>query len=390
VRLLRNLARAQTQLGQKAQADVSLQRAQVLGGRFDDPKLSADVLYGVARLAYAEREFELRRLKDEAARSGEREAELARSGRASRWLSVASGALLLLLASYYLQQRRANQQTQQTLSLLRESEAKAQDLLNLSAGYVFLHDVRGRLLLVNPAAAQALGMPAMALVGRSLADFQPRRSRADFDAYLERLRRHGHDEGTLLMRAADGSHKHWRYSSRLTTPVDGRAHVVGNAVDVTAQVRETRELHEQSVRDALTGSYNRRHLDAFESAQREQGWAAIGIDLDHFKQVNDQQGHDQGDQVLIEFSRFLDRRAGAGDAVVRLGGDEFALLLAGADVQRLEAVVEGLRRGVERAPCAFSMGAALREGGETLAATLARADGQMYSVRGATRTNVTA
>jgi len=503
VRLLRNLARAQTLLGQSAQANVSLQRALVLAGRFDDPKLSAELLSGVARMAresgdyqaqvhagrdvlalaarlknsqlegmaheilglaaqgqddettatqelqtayssfrtlglkrdelrvlrallklkiargepvgelsarfvaldaeidasdrarasddfdarleYAEREFELRRLQDEAVHSRERELELSRSSRATRWLWLATVALLLALGAYFLQQRRASRRTQQTLSLLRESEARALDLLNLSAGYVFLHDVRGRLLLVNPAAAQALGMPAMALVGRSLADFQPRRSRQDFDAYLTRLRRNGQDEGVLLMRAADGSHRHWRYSSRLTTPTDGRAHVVGNAVDVTAQVRETRELHEQSVRDALTGSYNRRHLEAFESAQREAGWAVVGIDLDHFKEVNDLKGHDQGDLVLIEFSRFLDRRTGPGDAVVRLGGDEFALLLAGADEARLAAVVERLRADAELAPCAFSLGAALREGGEALAATLARADGHMYSVRAATR-----
>jgi diguanylate cyclase (GGDEF)-like protein/PAS domain S-box-containing protein len=508
VRLLRNLARAQTQLGRTQEADVSLQRAQVLAGRFDDPKLSAELLFGAARqareagdnaaqvrageqvlamagrlknsqlggmahevlglaaldrgdeatatqelrtsyasfrqlglkrdelrvlrellrltiargepsgelatrflaidgeiessdrakaaddfdarLKYAEREYELLRLRDEATLAKEREAALAERNRQSQWLALATGLLLLVLGAFFIQQRRSNRQLHSTLALLRESEARALDLLNLSAGFVFLHDLRGRLLLVNPATAQALGLPADALVGRSLGDFQPRRSRADFEAYLERLQTEGEVQGVFLVRAADGVHRHWRYSSRLSAPKDGRAHVVGNAVDVTDQVQEARVLQEQNLRDALTGSYNRRHLDAFESAQREQGWAAIGIDLDHFKQVNDQQGHDQGDQVLIEFSRFLDRRAGLGDAVVRLGGDEFALLLAGADVQRLEAVVEGLRRDVERAPCAISMGAALREGGETLAATLARADGQMYSVRAATRTNVTA
>jgi diguanylate cyclase (GGDEF)-like protein/PAS domain S-box-containing protein len=508
VRLLRNLARAQTQLGQDAQADVSLQRAQVLAGRFDDPKLSAELLFGVARMAresgdnetqvragqqvlalaarlknsqlegmaheiiglaalargdeaeaareldasytsfrtlglkrdelrvlrslvklkiahgepsaglssrflaldseieasdraraaddfdarlkYAEREFELRRLRDEAARARERERGLADSNRLTRWLALATGALMLVLGAFFLQQRRANRRLHETLALLRESEARSNDLLNLSAGYVFMHDVGGRLLLVNPAAAQALGLPAVALVGRSLADFQPRRNRPEFEAYLTRLRKNGQDEGVLLMRAADGGHRHWRYSSRLTTPVDGRAHVVGNAVDVTAQVREARELQEQSLRDALTGSYNRRQLEVFEAAQQDKGWGVVNIDLDHFKQVNDRQGHECGDLVLIEFCRFLDRFAAFGDCVVRLGGDEFALLLAGDDEARLEATVARLREAVESAPCAFSLGSALREGGEALSATLARADGRMYSVRAANRTGATA
>jgi diguanylate cyclase (GGDEF)-like protein/PAS domain S-box-containing protein len=508
VRLLRNLARAQTQLGQPAQADVSLQRAQVLAGRFDDPKLSAELLFGVARMAresgdnaaqvrageqvlalasrlknsqlegmaheiiglaalargddatatreldssyasfrslglkrdelrvlralvrlkiargepsaalssrfleldsdieasdrarasddfdarlkYAEREFELRRLRDEAARARERERGLATSSRLSKWLSAATGALMLVLGAFFLQQRRANRRLQEALSLLRESEARSNDLLNLSAGYVFLHDVGGRLLQVNAAAAQALGLPAVALVGRSLADFQPRRNRPEFEAYLTRLRKQGQDEGVLLMRAADGGHRHWRYSCRLTTPVDGRAHVVGNAVDVTAQVREARELQEQSVRDALTGSYNRRQLELFEAAHRAQGWGVVNIDLDHFKQVNDRQGHDRGDLVLIEFCRFLERHAAFGDAVVRMGGDEFALLLAGNDEARLEAVVTRLREAVDSAPCAFSLGSALRDGGESLSVTLSRADGRMYSVRAAARTSTPA
>jgi diguanylate cyclase (GGDEF)-like protein/PAS domain S-box-containing protein len=508
VRLLRNLARAQTQLGQTAQANVSLQRAQVLAGRFDDPKLSAELLYGVARMAreagdypgqmragqqvlqlstrlqnsqlygmgheivglaelqrgddtaatreldtayasfralglkrdelrvlrsllklkisngepsgelamrfaaldaeidasdraraaddfdarlqYAAREFELRRLRDEAARSHEREQALSDSSRLAHWLSLATGALLIVLGLFFLWQRRANRELKQALALLRESEARTLDLLNLSAGYVFLHDVRGRLLLVNPATAQALGQSAAALIGRSLADFQPRRSRRDFDAYLERVRRQGQDEGVLLMRASDGSHRHWRYSSRLTTPEDGRAHVVGNAVDVTAQVRETRELHEQSVRDALTGSYNRRHLEAFEASNGDSAWSAVTVDLDHFKQVNDREGHDRGDLVLIQFSRFLDRHAGAGDAVVRLGGDEFALLLAGGGQQRLDEVLERLRQNAAQAPCEFSIGGAAREAEESLAATLARADGRMYSVRAAARTSAPA
>jgi diguanylate cyclase (GGDEF)-like protein len=166
--------------------------------------------------------------------------------------------------------------------------------------------------------------------------------------------------------------------------------VVGNAVDVTDQVQEARVLQEQSLRDALTGSFNRRQLEVFESANQAQGWGAISIDLDHFKQINDREGHDRGDQVLVEFCRFLGRRIEASDSVVRLGGDEFALLLAGADPRRLATVVDRLRHEAGQAPCNFSLGSALREGDEALTATLARADGDMYSVRAVSRSGTTA
>jgi GGDEF domain-containing protein len=76
--------------------------------------------------------------------------------------------------------------------------------------------------------------------------------------------------------------------------------------------------------------------------------------------------------------------------VVRLGGDEFALLLAGADARRLAAIVERLRQDAGLAPCEFSLGAALRDGDEALTATLARADGEMYSVRAASRSGAPA
>jgi len=94
--------------------------------------------------------------------------------------------------------------------------------------------------------------------------------------------------------------------------------------------------------------------------------------------------------LLIEFCRFLERQVAFGDSVVRLGGDEFALLIGGADEARLESVVTRLREAADSAPCAFSLGSAVREDGETLSATLSRADGRMYSVRAAARTGAPA
>ena len=104
-----------------------------------------------ARLAYAEQELDVLRLKDEAVLAGERERTLAQSNLQSRMLGLLAGSMLLVLGIFFMVQRRSNQRMRATLALLRESEARAHDLLNLSAGFVFLHDTEGRLLLVNPA-----------------------------------------------------------------------------------------------------------------------------------------------------------------------------------------------------------------------------------------------
>ena len=506
-RLLRNKARAEAQLGDAKAANDSLQRARVLAERFDDPKLSAELLFGAAhmartagdfaaqnrdgnrilelasrlknsqlegmghevlglasldagdeatanrelqtayrsfralgqkrdesrvlrellrvaidqhqpqnvinamaqrflvidaeiqerdrakaaddfdaRLKYAEREFDLLRLKDEAALARERVRSLAQTARLSQWFIIFGTSLLLVLGVFFVLQRRYNHQLQATLALLRESEARAHDLLNLSAGFVFLHDTQGRLVLLNPAAAHALGQPAEALVGRSLHEFQPRASRDTFADYLGRVQSQGEDEGVFLVRSSDGDHRHWRYSARLSAPQNGRAYVVGNAVDVTDQVNETQALHEQSVRDALTGSYNRRQLEIFESAHAATDtWAAITVDLDHFKQINDSLGHDRGDQVLMEIAQYLFARVRADDAVVRLGGDEFVVLLANADDQQLQSTASRISQDSGGAPCAFTIGSALRAGDEALSATIARADAAMYAARAATR-----
>ncbi len=339
-----------------------------------------------ARLKYVQREFEVGRLESEARAAAERERLLAQTNRLARWLVAVSLGLLVVLGLFFLAQRRAYRRVSEAMDAMRHSDARAEDLLRLSTGYVFLHDLEGRMMLVNPAAAEAIGQAPEDIVGRSLADFMSTSSSALFAGYLQRVRKQGQDEGVILIRIADGSERHWRYSNRLSSPVDSRAYVVGNAVDVTEQVLQAEKLREQSERDALTGVYNRRFLDSFERRHPGGGlWAAVTVDLDYFKNINDTEGHERGDQVLIEIGGFLQDKVRSGDAVVRLGGDEFVVLLADTDALAMNRLVERLRQDVDKAPCHFSLGAALREGDEPLSATMARADSAMYSARSVLR-----
>jgi diguanylate cyclase (GGDEF)-like protein len=118
------------------------------------------------------------------------------------------------------------------------------------------------------------------------------------------------------------------------------------------KLRET--LRVQSIRDPLTGMYNRRYME--ESLERELRRAArnyrplgaIMLDLDHFKRYNDTFGHDAGDSVLREFGNFLQTRVREEDIACRFGGEEFVLILPDASLEVTRQRADQLREGVKR------------------------------------------
>lgn len=113
------------------------------------------------------------------------------------------------------------------------------------------------------------------------------------------------------------------------------------------RLRET--LRNQSIRDALTGLFNRRFME--ESMDRElhrarrseQPLGVLMIDIDHFKRYNDEFGHEAGDAVLQALGHFLKTSVRGEDVPCRYGGEEFALLLPGASLEVAAARAETLR-----------------------------------------------
>ena len=116
-----------------------------------------------------------------------------------------------------------------------------------------------------------------------------------------------------------------------------------------ANIKLREALRTQSIRDALTGLYNRRYLE--ETLDREVRRAARGaqslgllmIDLDHFKKFNDTYGHDAGDAILRETGQFLAKGIRAEDFVCRFGGEEFVVILPTGSVEVAQARGERLR-----------------------------------------------
>jgi diguanylate cyclase (GGDEF)-like protein len=181
------------------------------------------------------------------------------------------------------------------------------------------------------------------------------------------------------------------------------AAVVAIGVKNMQLFRDTREL---SLRDGLTGCFNRRHaletLDGELRRARRTGapLSVVMFDVDHFKTVNDRFGHLRGDEVLAAIGGHLARALRSTDVRCRYGGDEFVLILPETPARGAQQVAEALRQDLGRItvttdeddsarPVTISVGVAAAMGGELDAkALIARADSALYQAKAAGRNRV--
>ena len=167
------------------------------------------------------------------------------------------------------------------------------------------------------------------------------------------------------------------------------------------------KLREESVRDVLTGLFNRRYLE--ETLAREVKRAAreayslgvIMIDIDHFKKINDTHGHAAGDAFLKELGKFLKEQIRQYDIACRFGGEEFVLMLPEISLDLAKERAESMREKAKRLrvqykdhtldPVTISLGVAVfPEHGSTGEAVLKAADEALYKAKREGRDRVVA
>jgi diguanylate cyclase (GGDEF)-like protein len=133
-----------------------------------------------------------------------------------------------------------------------------------------------------------------------------------------------------------------------------QARAVGERISLAlANLRLRDVLRSQSIRDPLTGLFNRRYME--ESLERElrraarnqQSVALLMLDIDHFKDFNDTFGHQAGDTLLRALGDFLNQRTRGQDVACRYGGEEFALVLSGASIDAACKRAKVLREELE-------------------------------------------
>jgi diguanylate cyclase (GGDEF)-like protein len=179
------------------------------------------------------------------------------------------------------------------------------------------------------------------------------------------------------------------------------------SVTDSGEERILRQLYESSVKDSLTGAYNREYLGERLKAEvayaKRHGLAlsVVMLDIDHFKKVNDTYGHLAGDAVLTATVTVAGRALRGEDVLARYGGEEFVVVLRGISLPGATGVGERLRTNVEATNvpfesgvirCTISVGVASIACAEsvTAEALVAIADRRLYLAKRAGRNRVVA
>jgi diguanylate cyclase (GGDEF)-like protein/PAS domain S-box-containing protein len=275
---------------------------------------------------------------------------------------------------------------------LRSLEAESNRFFVLSRDMICIAGYDGYFKRVNPAFERTLGYSEKELLERPMAEFvHPE----DADGTGGENRYLGKD-GEI----------HWLEWTSAAVPDEEVIYAVARDVTDRKMLEQKMELLSRS--DPLTGVFNRRRFDETLEAQLAQarryrkGGALLIIDVDRFKQINDEFGHGAGDEALRAVARLLAENLRQTDTlgrdaaglVARLGGDEFALLLPETEVAGAEAVAgrlvdaiaaEPLEIGGRQLRLGVSVGAATFGEGDYPSAEelLAAADRAMYVVKAA-------
>jgi two-component system cell cycle response regulator len=162
----------------------------------------------------------------------------------------------------------------------------------------------------------------------------------------------------------------------------------------------------RAITDSLTGLYNRHYLNAHldnlvrQALNNNKPMSLVIMDVDHFKMVNDNYGHDIGDQVLKQIADMIVKTIRSADLAARFGGEEFVVLMPETDSQQASDAAERIRRNVEKTPMTVthqaghidktvSIGVAfLNEMGDSGQALIKRADEALYKAKNSGRNKV--
>jgi diguanylate cyclase (GGDEF)-like protein/PAS domain S-box-containing protein len=230
--------------------------------------------------------------------------------------------------------------------------------MNAAANGIFITDTRAHVQWANPAFSQLTGFSLDEVMGRNPMELM--KSGKQDDAFYHNMwktilsGKAWHSE--IVNRRKDGS----LYDENLIiTPVTGADGTVSNFVaimqDITERKRAEEQVHHMAHHDTLTGLPNRmlfsdRLQQAFSIARRKNSCMALMfIDLDKFKPINDNFGHQVGDLLLKEVAKRMQDCVRESDTVARIGGDEFIVLLPVIEaVQDALLVAEKIRRSLNQ------------------------------------------
>ena len=261
-----------------------------------------------------------------------------------------SQELRRLLGSFNRLQQRIGEQTK-TLQEQAEQMRLAASVFEGTSEAILISTPDNLILSVNHAFCEMTGYDQNELIGQNIRVLQSgRQDHAFYQAVWSTLLNTGHWQGELWNHRKNGE----IYPERLTISTlydeEGKTlRHIGIGADITKQKEAEAIIWQQANHDLLTKLPNRRRLHELMQQRLEQSrhdglaLAALHVDLDHFRQINETLGHDLGDQLIVEAGRRISCCVGLdGDPVAHLGGDEFVVVLGAlADASPRVAQVAG-------------------------------------------------
>jgi len=261
-------------------------------------------------------------------------------------------------------------------------------------------DANQKIRAVNPALSEISGYREDELLGQHPRILDAERPASEArQAMSEVLQRDHRWIGELWLRRKSGEPiPVWATVIAVHTDENQVAEYIAVLADITPLKTRQQQLERQAHHDPLTGLPNRvllqdRLQGALNRARRDlREFALLFVDLDRFKEINDQFGHAAGDDVLCEASRRIAGSLRLGDTVARLGGDEFVVILDGLEhantvEQAIERIQAALRdpisaNGNQSISLRASIGVArYPDDGEDAETLLGHADSAMYRVK---------
>ncbi|TWX63960.1 diguanylate cyclase [Colwellia demingiae] len=208
-----------------------------------------------------------------------------------------------------------------------------QAVINAAPTPIFYKDATGRYLGCNKAFEEYIGLSRDELIGKSVLElFDDDLARTYFEADNALFERKGTQIYEAKVEYADGSihdvmfHKAYFHA-------EGIEGIVGSILDITERKKAEKSLEQLALTDSLTGLDNRYSLmkslkhSLLRQHRENFTLAFLMLDLDGFKQINDNYGHPVGDALLIAVAKKLKNHFRESDVIARVGGDEFSVII---------------------------------------------------------------
>jgi len=322
-------------------------------------------------------------------------------------ISGCAFAMLALAALGVLGMQRDARELREAAGELAESEERYRVLVENVSDLVTIHRPDGTLSFVSPSVGALLGRTPEEAQSLSPTNLLHPEDFASARYAFEKFQAGDVASGILTCRLLrrDGEYRWFEFKvTRVKDEHGNLRHYQAAGRDVTIRrqleqrlAEQAEELRNLSLRDGLTGLYNRRGFlelsaQAVRVAERERHrLGLVFVDVDGLKRINDELGHGRGDDAINEAADLLRTTCRANDLVARLGGDEFVVLASNVEGESLEVLKARLERAVARVndqpgrhyALSFSLGAATFDplAPVPIEALLVEADARMYEAK---------